>query len=165
MRDNGLTQPHPILIKYCNITGTVQAQYMRGSVIDEIVNGYQFDANGQYTNYTYHHDTLESVLGQSGHEGSILAKQTYGAFGNLLGQTGNSNNALKYTGRELDAETGFYYYRARYYDPLVGRFVSEDPKGFDAGVNFYVYVKNNPTNFNDPKGLCIEDGCWMSLGA
>ncbi len=45
-----------------------------------------------------------------------------------------------------------YYYRARYYDPEIGRFISEDPLGFAAGVNFYTYVGNNPINRNDPSG-------------
>ena len=136
-----------------NEKGSVQAQYLRGSVIDEIVNGYQLDATGKLVNTTYHHDALQSVLGQSGHEGSILAKQTYSAFGSILSQTGASNNAQKYTGREQDAETGFYYYRARYYDAVRGDFISEDPKGFGAGINFYAYANNNPINGNDPLGL------------
>ena len=45
-----------------------------------------------------------------------------------------------------------YYYRARYYDPEIGRFISEDPLGFQAGMNFYAYVGNNPINNNDPTG-------------
>jgi len=133
-------------------TGSLKAQYLRGSVIDEIVNGYQLDSNNKLINYSYHHDALQSVLGQSGHQGTILATHTYGAFGNVLSQTGTSNNAQKYTGRELDGESGFYYYRARYYDPATGRFISEDPKGFVAGINFYAYVNNNPVNANDPSG-------------
>ena len=83
-----------------------------------------------------------------------MAAQSYGAFGNVLGQTGTGNNRLKYTGREEDS-TGLYYYRARYYDPFIGRFISEDPLGFSAGdVNFYAYVGNNPVNANDPTGNC-----------
>ena len=59
-----------------------------------------------------------------------------------------------YTGREFDEETGQYYYRARYYDAPVGRFISEDPIGFEAGdANVYRYVLNSPTNFTDPSGL------------
>jgi len=53
----------------------------------------------------------------------------------------------------LDFWNGLYYYRARYYDSEVGRFLSEDPIGFQAGVNFYAYVNNNPLRFNDPSGL------------
>ncbi len=58
-----------------------------------------------------------------------------------------------YTASEFDSESGLYYYRARYYDPSAGRFLSEDPIELDGGVDFYVYVGNNPTNFVDPLGL------------
>ena len=58
-----------------------------------------------------------------------------------------------FTGREWDPETGLHYYRARYYDPKSGRFLSEDPIGFQGGINFYAYVDNNPVNFFDPTGL------------
>jgi RHS repeat-associated protein len=52
---------------------------------------------------------------------------------------------------------GFYYMKARYYDPEVGRFISEDPIGFDGGdVNLMAYVQNNPVNGIDPEGLCGE---------
>ena len=62
-----------------------------------------------------------------------------------------------YTGREQDAETGLDYYRARYYDSAVGRFISEDPIGFGAGdANLYRYVGNSPTNYTDPSGLEAE---------
>jgi RHS repeat-associated protein len=57
-----------------------------------------------------------------------------------------------YTAREWDPEINLYYYRARYYDPKVGRSISEDPIGFEGGVNFYAYVGGNPTNVMDPSG-------------
>ena len=82
----------------------------------------------------------------------MLATQSYSAFGESRAATGSTNNGLKYTGRELDNDSGLYQYRARYYDPAVGRFISEDPKGFGAGVNFFAYVDNNPINANDPSG-------------
>ena len=53
----------------------------------------------------------------------------------------------------MDYETGLYYYRARYYDPKVGRFVTKDPVGFMGGINLYSYVSNNPINKIDPLGL------------
>jgi RHS repeat-associated protein len=51
------------------------------------------------------------------------------------------------------SKTRLYYYRARYYDPSAGRFLSEDPAGFIPGVDFYTYVSNSPTNLVDPMGL------------
>ena len=63
-------------------------------------------------------------------------------------------NRYAYTGRELEHETGLYYYRARYYDPELGRFISEDPIGFSGGdVNLFRYVVNDPMNQVDPSGL------------
>jgi len=53
---------------------------------------------------------------------------------------------------EADPDTGQYYYRARYYDPAPGRFLSEDPLGFTASPNFYHYVRNRPLFFRDPWG-------------
>lgn len=63
------------------------------------------------------------------------------------------------TSREWDDEAGLYFYRARYYDAQIGRFITEDPIGFDGGdVNFYAYVQNNPVNFIDPFGNKIPGG-------
>lgn len=61
---------------------------------------------------------------------------------------------FQYTGREFDPETALRYYRARYYDALVGRFISEDPGGFPGGINFYAYVENDPADLVDPFGFC-----------
>ncbi|MEW6401336.1 MAG: DUF5675 family protein [Chloroflexota bacterium] len=133
-----------------------KAMYLRGTVIDEIVNAYYFGTDGKWVNYTFHHDALQSVLGLSGHEGSVLQTIQYGPFGEKIATTGNANNnGLHYTGREEDPDTGLYNYRARLYDPTIGRFITEDPKGFEAGVNFYAYVNNNPINANDPRGLDV----------
>ena len=96
-----------------------------------------------------------SVTNENGttHEPSTRTKYTYDSFGNLTVSTGSITNAFRYTGREWDSETSLYYYRARYYDPAIGRFISEDPTGFRAGANFYPYVSGNPLTFNDPTGL------------
>ncbi|HEX9285087.1 MAG TPA: RHS repeat-associated core domain-containing protein, partial [Nitrospirales bacterium] len=59
---------------------------------------------------------------------------------------------------EYDAETQLYYNRARYYDPAVGRFISEDPLGLRAGINPYAYAGNDPVNGRDPSGLCGGGG-------
>ena len=132
------------------------ARYMRGVVVDEIVNAYLYDPAGKWTNVNFHHDALTNTVGLSGHDGKVLQSTRYSAFGNVLSESLHdtfSPNRLKYTGREEDPDTGVYYYRARYYDPSIGRFISEDPMGFEAGVNFYAYVGNNPLNESDPTGM------------
>ena len=67
-------------------------------------------------------------------------------------KTVETNNPYGYTGREVDADD-LYYYRARYYDPTIQRFLSEDPIGFDSGdFNWYRYVWDSPVNLKDPNG-------------
>jgi len=84
--------------------------------------------------------------------GSVAANLTYDSFGNVI--SGSAATRYIYTSRELDADTGLMCYRARWYDPYQGRFVSEDPIGFDGGdVNFYSYVDSNPISEWDPSGL------------
>ncbi|MDR3764529.1 MAG: RHS repeat-associated core domain-containing protein, partial [Acidobacteriota bacterium] len=82
-------------------------------------------------------------------------------FGNTTATEG-IHNPFRYTGREHDTETGLYYYRARYYDPTIGRFLSEDPLRIKGGINFYTYVKNNPIKYVDPSGLA---NCVYSISA
>jgi len=65
-------------------------------------------------------------------------------------------NYYTYTAREWDKETGLYYYRARYYDPMEGRFISKDPIGYQGGINVYAYAHNNPLRYVDPKGLDVK---------
>jgi RHS repeat-associated protein len=79
----------------------------------------------------------------------------YDSFGNNSGPNYTNLDSLRfqYTGRENDIETGLYYNRARYYDPSVGRFLSEDPSGLTGDSDSYRYVANSPTNLVDPSGL------------
>jgi RHS repeat-associated protein len=76
----------------------------------------------------------------------------YSAYGETAVLGPDGGNALRYTGREDDGN-GLFYYRARYYDPVLKRFVSEDPIGLEAGPNFYAYVNGDPVSFIDPLGL------------
>jgi RHS repeat-associated protein len=89
--------------------------------------------------------------------GAMVNEYIYDSFGNIVDQTGTVVNPYTYTARELDTESGLYYYRARYYDANTGRFISEDPIGFRGGdVNFFTYTGNNPVNFVDPDGESIS---------
>jgi len=85
---------------------------------------------------------------------------TYNAFGEITDQTDPTvAHRFAFTGREWDEDAGLYYYRARWYDPELGRFLSEDPIGFRAGdANLQRYVENAPTTRTDPSGLEEEEG-------
>jgi len=102
----------------------------------------------------YNADGLGSTTSLTNSAGAISNKYFYDSFGNVYRSSGSVVNAYQFTAREFDSETGLYYYRARYYDPAVGRFLSEDPFGFSSGVNYYPYAANNPTDDTDPLGLC-----------
>lgn len=102
------------------------------------------------------------------HQGTIRDRVTiathvdnhvqYNAFGEILGgATGTSTATIGYTGQIWDASAGLYNFRNRWYDPKVGRFLSQDPIGFEAGdANLYRYVGNSPLSFTDPTGLYGE---------
>ena len=80
--------------------------------------------------------------------------RTYDAWGNLDAASATVGGPA-FTGREWDPETGLYYYRARYYEPKLGTFVSEDPIGMDGGINFYIYANDSPAVWIDPMGLQV----------
>jgi len=97
--------------------------------------------------------------------GNIVQRYSYEAFGKLTASDPTVDNFYTYTGREYDKETGLYYYRARYYDAMEGRFISKDPIGFRSGTtNLYSYVGNSSVNFIDPWGL-LKVHLWRHTGS
>ena len=132
-------------------SGVLQERYFRGASIDELVAGYTMQ-NGTMTPVLFAHDQVMSVVVQAPLGGGTQALRSFSAFGMSLTTVGAAITRMAYTGREDDG-TGLYYYRARYYNPAVGQFASEDPKRFAAGANFLAYVVNNPVNYFDPSGF------------
>lgn len=94
-----------------------------------------------------------------GPTGTTTAAFTYEPYGTAT-KTGTDDTQYRYTGREDDG-MGLMYYRARYYHPRFGRFVSEDPIGLAGGYNVYAYVGGSPTNGTDPTGLYAGDGHYI----
>jgi RHS repeat-associated protein len=102
----------------------------------------------------YHLDGLSSVAKVTDSAGAVLSGYSYDPFGRI--QTGSTVPGFAFTGREWEPDTGLYYYRARYYDAISGRFLSEDPAR--DGPNPYVYVGNSPATYTDPYGLVKMKG-------
>lgn len=96
-----------------------------------------------------------ATLALTNSTGAIQTQYGYEPFGNVSATGAASTNSYQYTGRENDG-TGLDYYRARYYNPTIQRFVSQDPIGFAGGdANLYGYVGDNPANYQDPSGELI----------
>src|SRR2546421_8452119 len=136
------------LVEETNSAGAVVARYAQTENIDEPLAMLRSSA----TSY-YEWDGLRSVTSLSNTAGALAQTYTFDSFGKQTASSGSLVNPFQYTARELDSETNLYFYRARYYDFAVGRFLSEDPLAFNAGLNFYNYVNANPTNLVDPFGL------------
>jgi len=97
-------------------------------------------------------DALGSIVAETNSSQIISAMYAYDPYGNTSVTSGVGTTSQQYTGRENDG-TGLYYYRARYYDLTIDRFIAEDPIGFSGGPNVYAYVRGNPISFIDPLGL------------
>ena len=157
--------------------GAITTTYLRGLNIDE-----PFVRQSSGGNEYYHTDALGSTLALTNDTGAVTTRYSYDPFGKTT-VTGTSNNAFQYSGRENDG-TGLYYYRARYYSPMMQRFISPDPSGSamrpplfvgntillannscnplvisDPDRLQYLYVKDNPINLTDPSGLAGTQAC------
>ena len=138
--------------------GNIIARYVQNpNVLDEPIS-----IETSTGTFYYLFDGLGSVTGLTDSGGNLVATYKYDAFGNIVSETGdatlNAINPYRFTSRVYDKESGLYYYRARYYDSSVGRFISKDPLRSELreGKNLYVYVGNNPVNYKDPRGTwCI----------
>ena len=133
-----------------DVGGTL-TKYQNGPGIDNKLKS----TSGTTINY-FLADHLGSTNGLTNSSGTLTASNSYDSFGNP------SNTAFpsryQFTGREYDSFSGLQFSRARFYDPNLGRFISEDPIGFRGGdVNLYGYVKNRPLRYRDPRGLDDAD--------
>jgi RHS repeat-associated protein len=147
------------------------ATYVYGNYVDEILT---MDLGGA-TSY-YHQNALWSVEAITDGTGAAVERYAYDAYGAITVMDGSFNpimpnpwgtphsaigNPYLFTGQRLDEDTGIYYYKARYYDSVKGRFLQRDSLGYVDSMNLYAYAGNRPTFFTDPFG---ESGVppWLS---
>ncbi len=138
--------------------GQIQSRYLFGDQMDQIYARWT-STEGTAWYLTDHLGSIREIVDAAG---ATIHEVSYDSFGNIVSELNPQfGDRFKFTGREFDQETGNYYYRARYYDPSSGRFLSEDTIGFSGGdSNLYRYVANSPTNATDPSGN-IEMSKWL----
>lgn len=115
--------------------------------------------SGTTTRRWLHADERGSIVAISDASGAVLAKNRYDEYGNP--QSGNLGR-FQYTGQAWLPEIGMYYYKARMYEPKLGRFMQTDPISYGAGLNWYNYVGSDPVNAIDPSGQMVI--CTGSIG-
>jgi len=137
-----------VLVDYTP-AGTLTASYVYADDLISMTRGSQ-------TRY-YHFDGLGSTRLLTDEAGAVTDTYSYDAFGNLIARTGTTQNDFLFTGQQRDANAGFYYLRARWMDPGVGRFTSFDPLAASVRppvyLHGYVYAGADPINATDPSGL------------
>jgi len=127
-----------------------------GNTVNPILTGPGIDqrfARNEGNERTYFlTDALGSTRALTNAAGEVIQRYDYTPYGQTRTLNAGTTNPYQYTGRERDA-SGIYYYRARYYSPGMGRFISEDPIGLGGGTNIYAYVAGDPISATDPYGL------------
>jgi len=125
--------------------GCLQSRYVLG------YGGAASEVNVQAGYHVYHLDEQNSTVYITGRQRQVENTYAYDALGNLRGQAGELLNWTLYTGQQYDQEMGQYYLRARFYNPMIGRFTQEDVYRGD-GLNLHDYYANNPVIYYDPSG-------------
>ena len=108
------------------------------------------------TYYHYACDEMGSITDITDCDGTVLNHYAYDVFGNRTVEEETVENRFGFAGEMMDAVTGQYYLRARFYNPVIARFLSEDTYYGD-GLNLYAYCHNNPVGYVDPSGHICEE--------
>jgi RHS repeat-associated protein len=145
---------------YSGIGGPSLAErYLHGADVDQIF----ARENALSAVDWYLTDDLGTVRDIANNDGLVFDHLIYDAFG-APESSSASLTRHTFTGREYDADLDLYYYRARYMDPTLGRFIGQDPLGFEAGdLNLFRYVNNEPVGTKDPYGLESVVDCVLSF--
>ncbi len=139
--------------------GLLAAYFVRGDELLAVLR--PGSEAGSWAARFYHADGLGSIRALTDGSGAVTDRYSFTAFGELLSHQGDDANAYLFAGEMLDPSSGFYYNRARWMDPEVGRFVSVDPfpgsATEPATLHKYLYVGANPVDRIDPTGLFFSE--------
>lgn len=151
------------VIAEVDASGVLEKSYTYGSGVDNLLAFTDYTGGSTNTYYALT-DHLGSVHALVNSSGTVVEFYRYDAWGKVLGvydadgkplcESAVGNRVL-WQGREYSWATGLYYFRARWYDPVTGRWLSKDPIGISGGLNQYVGCANNPVNNRDPLGLDV----------
>ena len=163
------------IIADVNATGGLIRTYVWGPGIDNLLA--MNVHTGVTTPRTYfpikdHLGTIHAMVDESG---LVVESYEFDAWGRVLDVRDSSGSSLithhsslgnryLWQGREYSWNTGFYYFRARWYEPVTGRWLSNDPIGISGGLNQYIFCANNPVDNQDPSGHCNNDSTMFTSG-
>jgi RHS repeat-associated protein len=164
--------------------GSVEAEFDgTGTLVSHFANGLGLESSAPVSGNAdfYQFDDSGNTATVTGTGGAVADAYSFLPFGEKVKNSVTVSNPFNYVGQfgVADDGNGLYYMRNRYYDPGMGRFVSEDPIGLNGGFDLYVYARNNPINRRDPFGLqdtsnsCSDqsgldpvlDGEWFAGGS